>query len=413
MYWLLRYLKTRKPNFHVVVPGRLYRSAAPTPENLEKWKADHGITTVIDLRLPVDVDADPKFVDYVEACRRLNLKRFWIPMSDREATPPWIIRKVFALLDDPTLGVIDVHCEGGRHRTGEVIALYEVERLGVAPEVAMEHAETAGFYERGHERFADGFRMLLASAGRGALAMVLAFVLSLTAVFGQGPAKGIVTLPNASTTESFSPCVDTRTRAEKIAAGCIVEMGNGVEHHCAVNHGCIVGMLGPVVLSPPYDGAIGVEVNFGPLTTTWEVHEGAGQVTHPWIKLDQPPAPVLQLAPVNLADVKRVLEPEKEPFDLSFWIWAGTYSATSFFFDPDSTRRSIRAGNIEKNPIFATNGGRGVRYGWNAGVSAAILGIAVLAEWRGARRVARAILIMGTFIRGGAAVNNYIRAARP
>lgn len=52
MRWILTYLKTAGDNFHTVVDGVLYRSATPSPENLEKWQRKYKIATWLDLRIP-------------------------------------------------------------------------------------------------------------------------------------------------------------------------------------------------------------------------------------------------------------------------------------------------------------------------------------------------------------------------
>ena len=54
MGWIWTYLRTAGSNFHEVVPGRIYRSATPSPENLEKYRRKFGIKTWLDLRMPKD-----------------------------------------------------------------------------------------------------------------------------------------------------------------------------------------------------------------------------------------------------------------------------------------------------------------------------------------------------------------------
>jgi hypothetical protein len=157
---------------------------------------------------------------------------------------------------------------------------------------------------------------------------------------------------------SIGPCIDTRTRAEKIAAGCLVEMGNGVEWHCAVGHGCVV---------------VGDQLGL------------------------QDSIPTPSGAPL----------PAKK-FDRSYWIPFFTALGASGT-DWHSTHGGLARGAREGNPVFGTNGGRGVRWGANVAATGAFLTYTAWLEHKGHRKIARTLLYLLTGLRTAASVWNYTR----
>src|SRR5437867_12010197 len=66
-------------NFHVVVPGRIYRCSQPSAATLEALIARHGIRTVINLR--GNCDPFPWYLDEARATHRHNVSQEDICLS--------------------------------------------------------------------------------------------------------------------------------------------------------------------------------------------------------------------------------------------------------------------------------------------------------------------------------------------
>jgi hypothetical protein len=60
-----------------------------------------------------------------------------------------------ALLNDPAAQPILVHCQGGRHLTGAVVATYRVRHCGWTPERARQEADDFGMDRYNHDAWAD------------------------------------------------------------------------------------------------------------------------------------------------------------------------------------------------------------------------------------------------------------------
>jgi len=163
VFWILKYLRTAGDNFHAVVPGRLYRSATPTPSRLRRWRKQYGIQTWLDLRLPSDSTyRDPEwFPAQCAAARDVGITRISLPMSDRTPTSEEQARLILDVLTDRPKHPILVACQGGRHRAGQAVALYRVRVQGWPPQRAIAEAERHGYYDHGHREFGAGLRRLL------------------------------------------------------------------------------------------------------------------------------------------------------------------------------------------------------------------------------------------------------------
>lgn len=189
MRWILTYLKSRYPNFHTVVPKRLYRSATPKPDDLEQWHEVYGIKTWLDLRMPKDYIDDPSF--FAAQCaiaRRLGIERISLPLDDFGVVTDEQVRVGLEILTDETKQPILFGCKGGRHRAGLLCAMYRERIEDWRPEIAMAEAKRCGYYPNGHRTFDKRFRQLL-----GLLLVLLMAVPAL----GQGT-------PAVMTPENFS-----------------------------------------------------------------------------------------------------------------------------------------------------------------------------------------------------------------
>jgi protein-tyrosine phosphatase len=108
-------------NFHTVVAGDLYRSAAPSAGQLETWIAEYELRTVLNLRDDRAFDRESTRV------RRAGLNYLHLPFSDRvlpERQEFLALVDTLAQLEGPLL----IHCRAGADRTGVVAAIAAMSR---------------------------------------------------------------------------------------------------------------------------------------------------------------------------------------------------------------------------------------------------------------------------------------------
>lgn len=160
MYWLWTYLKTKAPNFHVVVAGELYRAATPTPKDLEHYKTQYFIKTWLDLRMPKDYDAE-----FLEAqtlvAKRLGINRISLPLDDFGVVSDEQIRVALEILTDKSKFPIVFGCVGARHRSGLLGCMFRMRVQGWHAEAAFKEAKSCGYYRHRHEKFDDRFMDLI------------------------------------------------------------------------------------------------------------------------------------------------------------------------------------------------------------------------------------------------------------
>ena len=118
-------------HFGVVEEGVLYRSGILRAANFEKVIKEKGIKTVV--VLPSKIARDPKPEWYLRQkadCARLGVTQVDMPM--RSETPPSEaqIAEWIGLLEDKAAQPILVHCANGVVRTGELVAIFELEFKG-------------------------------------------------------------------------------------------------------------------------------------------------------------------------------------------------------------------------------------------------------------------------------------------
>jgi tyrosine-protein phosphatase SIW14 len=100
------------------VSANYYRGAQPKGSDYSDLKA-LGIKTIIDLTQGGDA-AEPGIV------RGLGMKFFRIPMTTHEAPTPAMLQQFLTLVNDSANQPVYVHCQGGRHRTGIMTAVYRM-----------------------------------------------------------------------------------------------------------------------------------------------------------------------------------------------------------------------------------------------------------------------------------------------
>ncbi|HEX4595965.1 MAG TPA: tyrosine-protein phosphatase [Bryobacteraceae bacterium] len=123
------------PNFHQV-NERIFRGAQPTPEGFQAL-AKMGVKTVVDLRRePAQFQGEQRIVE------GLGMKFLSVPMTLHAPTDGQISRVLQEL--NSTTGPVFVHCQGGRDRTGTVIACYRKTHDGWDSEKALSEASLDG-----------------------------------------------------------------------------------------------------------------------------------------------------------------------------------------------------------------------------------------------------------------------------
>jgi protein tyrosine phosphatase (PTP) superfamily phosphohydrolase (DUF442 family) len=128
-----------------VVDGRIYRGGQPDEEEYTQLKA-LGVTTVIDLRL----DAKSTSRERAEAA---GLTYVNIPI-DGHGTPTDEHATAFLKTVEGASGPVYVHCAGGRHRTGSMVAVYRMTQNNWNIDQAYGEMEAYDFYTRnGHKGF--------------------------------------------------------------------------------------------------------------------------------------------------------------------------------------------------------------------------------------------------------------------
>jgi protein tyrosine phosphatase (PTP) superfamily phosphohydrolase (DUF442 family) len=131
-----------------VVDGRIYRGAKPGDDDEYAQLRALGVTTVVDLR----EDAKPRARAYAEAA---GLRYVHIGIEGR-GTPTDEQAAAFLAAVADSDGPIFVHCAGGRHRTGSMVAVYRMVHNGWSVERAYGEMLAYDFYTRnGHGGFKD------------------------------------------------------------------------------------------------------------------------------------------------------------------------------------------------------------------------------------------------------------------
>ncbi|HUY92741.1 MAG TPA: hypothetical protein VMV10_28635 [Pirellulales bacterium] len=123
--------------YQAVREGVLYRSGQPTEFGLRYLVEHRGVRTVLSLQLydfrlyrgcfdPGKPDGQRE-TEYVAG---LGARPLQWAMGEEQSWPwltPWQFEEFFRLFDDPANLPVAVHCQGGRHRTGTISALFRLE----------------------------------------------------------------------------------------------------------------------------------------------------------------------------------------------------------------------------------------------------------------------------------------------
>lgn len=127
-----------------------YRGSQPTAQQLDELKK-LGIKTIIDLRK-----------DRIEGASQLahnaGLQYVNIPLTTKRPATEDQTGQFLKLVKDPDNWPVFVHCKGGRHRTGEMTAIYRITHDGWTGDQAYEEMqkydfEDSFFYPRSLKKY--------------------------------------------------------------------------------------------------------------------------------------------------------------------------------------------------------------------------------------------------------------------
>ncbi len=114
-------------NFHTVIEGEVYRSAQPTPAQLEAYVREHGIRTVINLR--GENSRNDWYRDEVATAKALGVGHIDFKMSAAEDFTPERADEITAIMAAAPKPIL-IHCQAGADRTGLVSAIYSYRLAG-------------------------------------------------------------------------------------------------------------------------------------------------------------------------------------------------------------------------------------------------------------------------------------------
>jgi protein tyrosine/serine phosphatase len=127
-----------------------YRGAQPNVVQFTELKR-LGVKTIIDLR-------QDRISDASEWAQNAGLQYINIPLTTKRAATEEQTNYFLKLVSDPENWPIYVHCKGGRHRTGEMTAVYRMNSQGWTADQAYEEMkkydfEDSFFYPRSLKKY--------------------------------------------------------------------------------------------------------------------------------------------------------------------------------------------------------------------------------------------------------------------
>lgn len=115
-------------NFHEVIPARLYRSSEMSRDELTALVRQHGIASVIDLRIDDDyVDESGK--TEAQAVAEAGADYRHVPFSSRRADQRESVLKLLSAYQEMRPPFL-VHCSSGTHRSGVASAIWLITKEG-------------------------------------------------------------------------------------------------------------------------------------------------------------------------------------------------------------------------------------------------------------------------------------------
>ena len=102
-------------NFHTVVPGVVYRSAQPSPENMRIWTKTYGLKTIINLRGMWK--KEPFYIAEVATAKELEIGLIDIRFPGIRLPSGDSLRRFVAALENSPKPIL-LHCRMGADRAG-------------------------------------------------------------------------------------------------------------------------------------------------------------------------------------------------------------------------------------------------------------------------------------------------------
>jgi len=130
------------------VNDHIYRGGQPKGDDYRRLGA-LGIKTILDLR----GDSEPSARSLTEGA---GLRYISLPMAPKEYPQPDAAQRFLEIVNDQSNWPVYVHCAGGRHRTGAMIAAYRITVDGWDLDRAYQEMKDYGFYTKlGHACYRD------------------------------------------------------------------------------------------------------------------------------------------------------------------------------------------------------------------------------------------------------------------
>ena len=114
-----------------------FRGSQPKSNNMAELKR-YGVKTVIDLRNDQKADA-PGWAG------ENGLRYFHIPLSTKKPATSEQVDYFLKLVNDPDNWPVYVHCKGGRHRTGEMTAIFRITKQNWTADEAYREMQSYDF----------------------------------------------------------------------------------------------------------------------------------------------------------------------------------------------------------------------------------------------------------------------------
>jgi protein tyrosine/serine phosphatase len=119
------------------VSDRYYRGSQPESDQFAKLK-DLGVKTIVDLR-------KDRVGEAAAWARDAGLHYINIPLTTKRAATDEQTTYFLSVVNDPANWPVYVHCKGGRHRTGEMTAIYRITQDGWTADQAYEEMKKYDF----------------------------------------------------------------------------------------------------------------------------------------------------------------------------------------------------------------------------------------------------------------------------
>jgi protein tyrosine/serine phosphatase len=120
------------------VNDQYYRGAQP-------HGSDYADLAALGVRTVIDLQTEGESPDEARAVEAAGMRSIRIPMTQHVPPTAEQTAQFLAIVNDPAMQPVYVHCRGGRHRTGVMTAVYRMQNDGWSPGEA--------FQEMKHYRF--------------------------------------------------------------------------------------------------------------------------------------------------------------------------------------------------------------------------------------------------------------------